>query len=201
MRLLLSRHGETHYNIQRITMGQGIDGDLNEQGIEQAKKLAARLKNEIIHHAYVSPLKRAVKTAGEILKFHPEANQIFSPEISERNLGVYEGRPNTEWKEIMRKSALSFNIFKPEGGESYQELYERVSNFFDNLTKQHPDETVLILSHTGALTMLLLKILNKPITRENYEKFKPENTALTIFEISGENEKPELIILNSTDHL
>lgn len=200
MRVILTRHGETHENVKKISMGQGVDGSLNDEGMEQAFKLARRLKDENIDIAYVSDLKRAVHTAQEILGFHPSAKMILTPELRERNLGIYEGGSNTVWKEAMRQSSLPFHVFQPSGGESYSELHDRVGIFFDSLFERHQDDTILLVSHTGTLTMLLLKILNKPITRENYETYKPRNTAVTVCE-SFRKESPSIHILNNTDHL
>lgn len=200
MRVILTRHGETHENVKKISMGQGIDGSLNEEGIEQARKLAQRLKEENIDVAYVSDLKRAVHTAREILGFHPSAKMILTQELRERNLGIYEGGPNIAWKAAMEQSPLPFHVFQPSGGESYAELQDRVGTFFDSLFEKHQNDTILLVSHTGALTMLLLKILNKPITRENYEMYKPGNTAVTLCEFL-QKELPSIHLLNNTNHL
>src|ERR1051325_8568524 len=109
MRVILTRHGETFENANKITMGQGIDGVLNEEGVQQARKLADRLKEEKIDFAYTSDLKRAISTTEEILKYHPHTKMICVSELRERNLGIYEGKPNFEWKEAMQKSFLPFD--------------------------------------------------------------------------------------------
>lgn len=200
MRVILTRHGETHENVKKISMGQGIDGSLNEEGMAQARKLARRLKEEKIDVVYVSDLTRAVNTAREVLSFHPSAKMITTPLLRERNLGIYEGGPNVRWKEAMRQSPLPFHVFQPPGGESYAELHNRVGTFFDSLFENHRNDTLLLVSHTGALTMLLLKLMDKPITRENYEIYKLGNTAVTICEIF-QKEPPTIHLLNDMSHL
>lgn len=200
MKVIFTRHGETHQNVAGISMGQGMGGDLNEAGLIQAEKLALRLKDETIHYAYISDLKRTVDTASEVLKYHPEAEVVYAPELRERNLGIYGGGPRAHWKKAMEESPLPFHIFKPEGGESYGELQERVGNFYFQLIKKHANDTVLLLSHTGALTMLFLKIFNRPTTLEEYEKFKPDNTSVTICEVTTGGEHI-LRVFNSTEHL
>jgi len=57
MRLILVRHGETEENVAKITQGH-MPSKLTKQGIEQAKKLALRLKDEKIDKIFVSDLKR-----------------------------------------------------------------------------------------------------------------------------------------------
>ena len=125
---------------------------------------------------------------------------ILAPQLRERNLGIYEGGPNAVWKAIMRQSPVPFHLFQPPGGESYSELQERVGVFFYSLLKKHRNDTLLFVSHTGVLTMLLLRIFNKYITKENYEAYKPGNTAVTICEVS-QTQPPFIQILNDIDHI
>lgn len=56
MRLILVRHGETKDNDAGILQGQ-LHGELNKSGIEQAEKVAVRLKNEKIDFIFTSDLK------------------------------------------------------------------------------------------------------------------------------------------------
>ncbi|GBE19836.1 glucosyl-3-phosphoglycerate phosphatase [archaeon BMS3Abin17] len=69
MKLILVRHGETEENKRREIMGQK-QGTLSSLGIEQAKKVAQRLKDEKIDYIFSSDLARASDTAKEIHKFH-----------------------------------------------------------------------------------------------------------------------------------
>ena len=66
MKLIIVRHGETEENVSGIIQGHGF-GELNRKGLEQAKKVAGKLKGEKIDIAYVSGLERTKKTADEIL--------------------------------------------------------------------------------------------------------------------------------------
>lgn len=181
-------------------MGQGIDGPLSDEGLVQAQLLAERLCKESISHVYTSDLQRAVHTAQVVAQLHPKAIMKSDPALRERNLGIYEGRPNTEWKAAMERSLLPFHSYKPENGESYTELHERVSKFFDRILKERTKDTILFVSHTGTLTMLLIHVLGLPITKEMYEKYRPGNTAVTIMEYDSLN-KLKLETLNSVEHL
>ncbi len=62
MKLIIVRHGQTHENASGIIQGQGT-GRLNEIGIEQAKRIGFRLKDEKIDVAYISYLERTKQTA------------------------------------------------------------------------------------------------------------------------------------------
>ena len=62
-------------------------GKLSSLGIEQARKLAERLKDEKIDVIFSSDLARAADTAKEIAKFHPNIPLELTKDIRERFLG------------------------------------------------------------------------------------------------------------------
>jgi broad specificity phosphatase PhoE len=200
MRGIFVRHGETEQIVAGITQGQGVGGDLNDLGKWQAQQIALALKAEQIDHAYCSDLKRAVDTADAILQQHPDVPVQYTPVLRERSLGIYEGRPKREWKEANRAATVPFHLFKPIGGESYEEVRQRIYAFYKKLVALHPDETVLLVTHGGTLAMLYMTLLEKPLTPEEYEKYRPENTAVTIGEFDRDG-TIRIEILNSTQHV
>lgn len=58
MEILITRHGQTDWNLQRKLQGRA-DIELNQTGIEQAKIAKEELVNEKIDLIICSPLKRA----------------------------------------------------------------------------------------------------------------------------------------------
>ena len=62
MKIYVTRHGQTDWNVQGKTQGRA-DIELNEVGIKQAKQTKEELKNIDIDLIICSPLKRAKKTA------------------------------------------------------------------------------------------------------------------------------------------
>ena len=65
MKLIITRHGETEWNLRRMTQGV-TNTRLTLRGIQQAKRLAERLADAPIEYIYSSPLLRAANTAGYI---------------------------------------------------------------------------------------------------------------------------------------
>ena len=61
--LYIFRHGETDYNLEHRWQGCGLDAVLNENGEEQARKLAEKVLSLGMTVLYCSPLVRAVQTA------------------------------------------------------------------------------------------------------------------------------------------
>jgi len=200
MKLIIVRHGETKENKAEIIQGNSIGGTLTKKGIEQAKKLGLRLRDENINIAYISDLDRTVQTAKEILMFHPETDIIYTKELRERNDGVFEGYHVSKYKESRKKSNLSFGHFRPEKGESVHDAQARIKNLYHELVEKHPKETVLLVSHGALITSLLLYLLGKSINLKSFLKHLPVNTAITVLEID-DNKKHKVHVLNCAKHL
>ncbi len=94
MKLILTRHGETIENVNKILQGWN-DTNLNKNGIQQAKQLAKRLKDINIDLIYSSDLKRAFNTAQEISKFH-NCPLIKDKRMREINFGEWNGYKRKE---------------------------------------------------------------------------------------------------------
>lgn len=194
MKLILVRHGETEENVKKIMQGH-THGKLTQAGIEQAKKVALRLKNEKIDKIYSSDLQRCVDTTKEIIKYHPETKIEYTPELREQKKGIYEGKTVSEMDEDARKAGIHPYEFKPEGGESWPEMTQRMTKFIHKITHEH--KTALIISHGGAIRSFLIKLLNVP--EEKWNEYKHGNTAVTILEINKNNQK--IHTLNCQKHL
>lgn len=201
MKVIIVRHAQTDENAGGALASSESEVLLNEEGIKQAQKLAEALKEETIMAAYVSPQARAMQTAKEALKHHSNAKLHPVDHLKEQHLGIYEGsKGKAEWKAIKKLSQEPFHLLRPENGESYLDLQERAKNFFHEIVKKHPDETILIVSHGGTLGVLLLHLLEKELTEENYKAHQPKNAEISIIEISETGEK-KIHILNSNNHL
>ena len=88
--ILLIRHGETVDNARQIMQGQ-TQGELNEQGREQARQVAERLATEPIDAVVASDLHRAIQTA-EIIAA-PHGLVVRTTELlRERDWGSFTGR-------------------------------------------------------------------------------------------------------------
>jgi broad specificity phosphatase PhoE len=195
MKLILARHGETEDNINKINQGHK-PGKLTHKGIDQAKKLALRLKDEKIDKIYVSDLKRAVDTAAEVIKYHPNAEVIYTEELREQDLGIHEGKPYGTIGAAAEDAGIERQEFKPEGGESLLELRKRASDFIHKLIKENHDKTVLLITHGGPIRQYLIHLQKDPEEKTDY---KHGNCAVTILETDGH--KHEIHALKCEKHL
>ena len=89
MKLYVIRHVQTNLNLKGIIQGQK-DIELNDKGINEARKAKDEFNNLKIDLIMCSPLKRAKETA-KILNEDKNINIIYKKELTERGLGNFEG--------------------------------------------------------------------------------------------------------------
>lgn len=190
MKILLVRHGETDWNVQKKIQGK-TDIPLNEAGINQAQELAEKLavwKRQIIG-IYTSRLKRAAKTA-EIIAKRLGKEYKETDGLEEIDLGLWEG---LSWEQAAERFPEEYKIWhdnrrytrSPEG-ESYQELLERFLPALQKIVrdKQGEDGDVVIVTHSADI-MTFMSCLNDTPFYEMVKRYKTANAA--VIEIEAEN--------------
>ncbi|KAJ7461586.1 phosphoglycerate mutase-like protein [Mycena latifolia] len=90
-RIYVVRHGETRENRESILQGQ-LDTELNEAGLEQARRVASALRSVHFDAAYSSDLVRALKTAQIILEHRSDIEIRAEEELRERFFGDLQGK-------------------------------------------------------------------------------------------------------------
>ncbi len=155
-RIIALRHGETAWNVDARIQG-GLDIELNETGRWQARRAAQALASEKIEAIYSSDLLRAWDTACTIAKATGQEVQAVQP-LRERAFGVFEGKTFTEIESIWPEQTLRWRqrdpLWKPEGGESLQELRQRIELAISTLAARHPGEQIVLVAHGGVLDVL-----------------------------------------------
>lgn len=171
-RFWLVRHGLTKWNAQKRFMGQS-DIPLSARGRVQAQWLARRLRDREIAAIYTSDLVRARETAQIIAAQRtPELPVHVSQAWRELNFGEWEG---LTYAQIAAQYEDQLGFFSdpernaPPGGESPAHLLQRVRaellSIAQNLNwSTHGD--IVIVSHSGALRMLLCDLLGIPLERQ-----------------------------------
>ena len=137
--LTLLRHGQTDYNAKGLFQGR-VDEPLNEVGEEQAKRAAASIGK--VDRVLSSPLQRAKKTA-EAFGMTP----VIDEQWIECNFGEWEGHPISEVDPDKWEKYKTDPSYKPPGGESINEVNQRVFTALDALTMGE-DEHLVVVTHT-----------------------------------------------------
>jgi len=158
----LVRHGTNDW------LGKIIPGwmpiELNEEGRQQAARVAARLKSSGISRIYSSPVKRATQTA------QPLADAVGIPveprdEFGEVHPGEWTGKTMDELEQDPRWRL--YNRFRSgtraPGGELMIETQARVVVGMERLRVEHPNESIAIFSHGDPIKVALMNYLGMPI--------------------------------------
>ena len=162
------RHGETAANSRNIVQGQN-NVPLNENGLAQAARLAARLKDMRFDAVYASDLDRAMQTARIVA---PYADIIPARQLREWDLGEWVGKPFDEVKRLFPEEVDAFLHDRAEctvtGGESKAEVYGRIGRFLDELAERECGKRILIVTHCGVIRGMLKHILGitEPLPRQ-----------------------------------
>ena len=163
MKIYLVRHGETDWNKAGRLQGQ-CDVPLNEYGIRLAEETARGLSGVPFDAAFSSPLSRAAQTAGIILG---DRKVPLCPDdrLKEIGFGVMEAVDYLQARQDPENPISRFfrepeKYQPPEGGESFQQLYDRSAAFLREkiLPLEGRAEAVLIAGH-GALNRSILNPL------------------------------------------
>ena len=155
-KLLLIRHGETAWNAEHRIQGT-LDIPLSPLGMLQSARLADCLANEPIEAVYSSGQSRAWLTAAP-LAARLGLQVIGEPRLRERSFGVFEG---LTLDEIAARYPAEFirwrerdPAWRPEGGESGQQLIDRVMSAVTEIGARHQNQTVALVSHGGVLDVV-----------------------------------------------
>jgi len=161
----LFRHGETA-NADQICMNGHFDVALSDTGLEQSNQLAQALQDHPIRAVYSSDLKRTYKGA-HLIAGHHGLEPVTFPELRELSFGEWEGKSLAELSEQfpgeMDKRLKQTELFRAEGGETFQELHDRVIPKFLEITTRHPNDTIAFVCHGGVNRAILAHLLGFPI--------------------------------------
>ena len=152
-RILLARHGETDWN--RIGRWQGhADLPLNDAGRGQAVELAERLAGDGIAAIYTSDLMRASQTA-RVVADRLGLAVIEDAGLREIDVGSWSGFTRAEVEQRFPEGyARWLDGEIGHDGETREELTERVVGAVERIAAAHPDDTILVVTHGGAIRAL-----------------------------------------------
>jgi alpha-ribazole phosphatase len=199
-RLLLVRHGETELNSAERYWGQS-DVKLSALGLRQAERLRDRLATQKIDAVYSSDLQRALATAKIIASGH-QLDVTICAELREINFGKLEGLNFEEISQLFPEFTAKWRVQRNTdiefpGGESLDQLHNRVRNFVCRLQESKAEETVLVVAHAGVLRSLICQLME--IELRYIYRIRLDLASLSIVETYPEGAIVSL--LNDVSHL
>ena len=198
-KLLLVRHGDTKLQSGQRFWGS-TDVALSQKGLRQAEQLCERLAGMKINAAYASTLSRARVTA-EIITTRHQLPVNTRAELDEINFGYIEGLSFDEIKKRHPDLAEELLNHNPSptfpGGESLNNLDERIKTFAEGLQNHKQEETVLIVSHFGALRVMICRLLGLGL--EHWQQLQVSLASLSVVDTYPGG--ATLSLLNDISHL
>lgn len=200
LRIHLVRHGETEWNRESRLQGH-TDIPLSEEGLRQAKQIAARLAVEPMDAIWSSDLSRAAHTAEEIARPHGLTVRSTSA-LRESNLGLWEGLTEPEifargdgelWNEYRRDSVRN----RPPEGERLESVWDRLIECLTEIRETHSEGNVVIVGHGGSLRVILCDAIGASIT--SLRRIWLDNASLSLVEYK--DSKSWVRLLNDTSHI
>jgi phosphoserine phosphatase len=216
-RVVLVRHGESTFNVERRVQGHCDLSSLTENGQLGAQQVGGALQDLPFAAAYSSPLKRARETAELILSGlssngHQPPALHFTDSLKEINLVQWEGLTFQEvetrfpegyrcWRDCPHE--LKMELSTPEGVQAFYPvpaLYEQARQFWQDVLANHWNETILVVAHSGINRSLINTAIG--LGPEYYQSLQQSNCGISILNFSGGLGDPvQIESLNLTAHL
>lgn len=153
--MYMMRHGETLFNKRRKIQGW-CDSPLTDLGIKQALGAKQYFQSHNIEftHLYSSSLQRCCDT----LELVTDRQDYYrDKDLREMNFGIYEG----ESEDINPPREMFDTYFLNYGGESREQVKERVKKACIRIMDRDEHNCVLVVSHGGACYHFMRSFVSK----------------------------------------
>jgi len=199
-RLYFVRHGATQLTAEdRFSGATGVD--LSDEGRQQVRRLAERLKDDRVRAIYSSPLDRTVETA-KILAASCGLTPILRDGLREISHGRWEGLTR---REVEQRYADEYSAweedpftFAPEGGESGVGVLARALPVIREIVVAHPDQLVMVVSHKATLRLILSSVLGFD-ARGYRDRLDQSPACLNVVDFK-DPVRARLMLFNDTSH-
>ena len=192
-RIYLIRHGETA-NAGQVCFNGHFDVDVSAAGKKQFDSIADSLKRIPVNAVYSSDLKRT-RICAEIVSQPHDLKPTAFPELRELSFGEWEGMSvqevNEKYPGQLANRLKNIETFSVAGGETFQQLQDRVIPKFEEIVAQHANETIVILAHGGVNRTILGHLLGIPMS--NIFRIQQEYGAINVIQFYEDNAVMELI--------
>lgn len=164
MRAIVVRHYKTTSNETDHILGWG-DAPPAESWQDDLNKVDQILLGThiSIDRIYTSTLPRAINTGKFYADSYGIKDILSSPALREVNYGKLYNK-NKKWVEKNIPLHKKDPDFVYPDGESFAQMQKRSVAFIEALSKDHPDETLLIVVHAGVIRGLVVHFLELDYT-------------------------------------
>lgn len=205
-KLYFVRHGKTEWNLEGRYQGAKGDSPLLGQSYAEIEQLATYLKQFKFAKIYTSPIKRARVTAQKLAASLDQNVKLeINDAFKEFNLGKMEGMYFTDCECLFPEEVDAFRNHPDKydatkiGGESFEEVFARMTPKVKEICRRYPNENVIIVSHGAALCAEIRHLLGVPLEQLR-AKGGLNNTSTTILQ-TNDGEHFKCLAWNKHDYL
>ena len=182
LRLFFVRHGRTSWNAQgRVQGGGGLD----QVGRAQAAALGQHLRTLHFDAIYASPALRARQTARAVARHH-DMRLSQRHLLHDMNYGKFAGAlledVRRDHRDLFEQWRTHPHLVFFEGGESLSDLRRRIAGFVDQVVKDHPSGTILVVTHDSPVRMVTSLARGLDDSHHNDPDLKTSLASVTILE-------------------
>ncbi len=168
------RHGEAESNaLGVISAYDNTIHPITDLGKEQTVVTAHDLKDQDIDLIITSPLLRTRGTA-EVLATElrlAKESIIVDERLREQEPGEFEGGAWSDYHDyIASQSKKDWFATPVPGGESYQDVKNRLGDFLYEIEKTHTDKKIVIVTHGGVCWLLNVLAMEHLPKNQEYKK-------------------------------
>lgn len=200
MRIVLTRHGHVD-GIDPPRFRGRSELPLSDLGRRQASAIAGRLTDqERPRIIYCSPLGRCMRTA-EAIAAATGAPVEVAPDLIDLDYGEWQGRTHAEIGETEPDGLSAWyrtpHLARFPQGESLQDVMLRTSDLLRRLLTAHSEDTVVLVGHASVNRVLLLQLLDMPLS--GYWRLTQEPCTFNLIEWAAR--RVRVLTVNDVSHL
>jgi probable phosphoglycerate mutase len=187
-RLYLIRHGQTEWSLSGQHTGQ-TDIPLTEQGEQDARDLAKRLRAVRFSRLFTSPRQRARRTC-ELVGLDAVAER--EPDLAEWDYGDYEGQRSVD----IRKERPDWNLFRDgcPHGESPVQISARADRVIARLRALEGNTAIFSHGHFGRV--LAASWIGLPVSQAQHFLLSTASLSILGYEHNLADE-PAIVLWNA----
>jgi probable phosphoglycerate mutase len=159
--VLVVRHGESEGNLSRRLSSSAPGSALSARGRQQARELAATLRDRRVSCVYTSELRRAQQTGQEIADVLGVGVRTLAG-VQEVGIGSREEATSDDAWDEMDGARVSWQdgdlAVAVGGGETAADVVRRMGEALDEVADLHRGETVVVVSHAVAMEVALPRL-------------------------------------------
>jgi probable phosphoglycerate mutase len=190
--LVLVRHGLTDWNEEGRLLGR-IGVRLNPRGRAQAEAAASALSSFPVAAVVSSPQPRTLETAEPIARSHALEVAIEAGLDEVWLSEAWQGKTLRELRgDVELERTLADPTYRGPSIEAVEDVQSRAVEAVERLRIDHPEETVVVVSHGDPLRAIVAHYLGLPL--DHFRRIAIDNGSVSRLRFNPRG--PQLVALN-----